>query len=263
VDQTARQDLSSSWEFPARHTFQFVLVSAMMLSLISTAGAQNSGYITNEDVIELKSAGISDEIIILRIRSGSAKFSMETEDIVALKSAGVSDAVLREMLKSPAVGSSASAQPSSPLDFLKGAVIFPFESTISDPAAAGLPAATRIAVITILQIDGIFAAVGGPEEAKGKKNLMEITAELVDFSGGNAAIRMIVGLGTGRAHAGFAFTVKESGTGKILWKKTIKETASFWSNSESSSTQRSELPEKVAKTFVEELKKAKIPALNQ
>ncbi len=235
----------------------------MVFSFISAAGGQNSGYITIKDVIELKSAGISDDIIILRIRSGSAKFSMETEDIVALKSAGVSDAVIREMLKSSAVGSSTTAQPSAQLDFSKGAVIYPFESTISDPAAAGLPDATRTAVITILKIDGIFAAVGGPEEAKGKKTLMEITAELVDFSGGNAAIRMIVGLGTGRAHAGFAFTVKESGTGKILWKKTIKETASFWSNSASSSSQRSELPEKVAKTFVEELKKARIPGLNQ
>jgi len=71
-------------------------------------------------------------------------------------------------------------------------------------------------------------------------------------------VRGIVGFGAGRAHAGFAFTVKDSKTGKVLWKKTIKETASFWSNSASSSAQRSELPEKVAKSFVEELQKAKL-----
>jgi hypothetical protein len=188
---------------------------------------------------------------------------MGTADIVALKSAGISDAVMTEMLKAPPVGPSTTPQPSTQLDLSKGAIVLPFGSSISDPAAAGLPEATRAAVIAILKTDRIFTAVGGPEEAKDKKALMEITAELVDFSGGNAATRMIVGLGTGRAHAGFVFTIKESGTGKILWKKTIKETASFWSNSASSSSQRSELPEKVAKTFVEELKKAKIPGLSQ
>jgi hypothetical protein len=77
------------------------------------------------------------------------------------------------------------------------------------------------------------------------------------------ATRALIGLGAGRAHAGFNFVVKESATGKVLWQKTIKETASFWSNSASSAAQRSELPEKVAKTFVEELQKAKLPLLAQ
>jgi hypothetical protein len=58
---------------------------------------------------------------------------------------------------------------------------------------------------------------------------VEISAELVDFAAGNAASRIMIGLGTGRAH-GFAFTVTESATGKILLNKTIKETTSFWSN---------------------------------
>ena len=77
----------------------------------------------------------------------------------------------------------------------------------------------------------MFPAVGGPEDTDGKKPWIEISADLVDFAGGNVAKRILIGLGSGRAHAGFSFTVKESATGKVLWKKTVKETASFWSNS--------------------------------
>ena len=78
----------------------------------------------------------------------------------------------------------------------------------------------------------------------------------MDFAPGNMAARAIVGLGSGRAHAGFEFIVKDAQTGTALWQKTIKETASFWSNSASSAAQRLELPEKIAKTLVKELKKA-------
>jgi hypothetical protein len=228
-------------------------------SLMSSRGLAQSAPMTNQDVIELKKAGIGDEVVVLRIRTGATKFSMETADIVALKSAGVSDAVIAEMLK-PATAVAA-ANSVGQLDLSKGAVVFTFDSSIDDPAAAGLPDATRTAVISVLKSSGMFPAVGTPEQAKDKKAQVEITAKLVDFAGGNVAKRMLIGLGTGRAHAGFDFVVKDATTGKVLWQKRVKETASFWSNSASSSAQRTELPEKVAKSFMEQLKKAKIPGL--
>ena len=218
---------------------------------------QNSGPMTNADVIELRKAGVGDEVIIAKIQSGPVNFTMATADIVALKSAGISDSIVAEMLKTlisnaPRAGS---------LDLSDGALILPFSSAIQDPAAANLPDLTRTAVLNILKGGRLFPAVGTPEEAmKDRPAKIEINAELVDFAGGNVAKRILVGVGTGRAHAGFSFTVKETATGKILWKKTIKETASFWSNSASSSSQRLELPEKVAKSFVEQITKAKIVA---
>ena len=87
--------------------------------------------------------------------------------------------------------------------------------------------------------------------------MVEIDATLVDFAPGNMAARAIVGMGNGRAHAGFEFTVKDSATGNAIWQGRIKETASFWSNAASSVSQRAELPEKVAKSLVKELKKSK------
>jgi len=231
----------------------FLLHAAMIAASAST---QNNAVITNNDVVQLKRAGLGDDVIILRIRSGPTKFAMDTDSIVALKSAQVSDAVIAEMVKVSSDTSTSSG--AGQLDLSNGAVLLSFSSKISDPSAAGLPDATRTAVLNILKSSGVFTAVGTVEQAKDRKSRVEISAELVDFAGGSVTKRMMVGLGSGRAHAGFDFTVKESATGKILWKRTVKETASFWSNSASSASQRQELPEKVAKTFVEQLVKGKI-----
>ena len=144
------------------------------------------------------------------------------------------------------------------IDTSKSAVILPFETSVK--GAVGLPDATRTAVIQFLKDEGLFSALLTPEEAKDKDKaaLVEISAKLVDFAAGNMATRAIVGLGAGRAHAGFDFTVKDAATGTILWQGQIKETASFWSNAASSVSQRAELPEKIAKSLLKELKKAKV-----
>ncbi len=144
------------------------------------------------------------------------------------------------------------------VDLSKTAVVLPFESAVK--GAAGLPEATRAAVIQTLKGDGVFAAVLTPEEAKDKDKttLVEISARLVDFAAGNAAKRLTVGFGSGRAHAGFEFTFTEPATGTIVWKKTIKQTASFWFNgTTSSAAERAELPDGLAKKLEQELKAAR------
>ena len=143
------------------------------------------------------------------------------------------------------------------IDLSKTAVILPFKASVK--GAFSLPDATRTAVIQCLKDEGVFFAVLTPEEAKDKdpSAFVEISATLGDFGPGNKATRMAVGLGSGRAHAGFDFTVRDSVAGTVLWRKHINETASFWSNSESSVAQRAELPEKVAKSLVKEIKKAR------
>jgi hypothetical protein len=234
-------------------------LSVLMQTVLSAATQPQNQPMTNKDVIELKHAGLGDDLVVLRMRSGPTNFTMNTSDIVALKSSGVSDTIIVEMLKLSATLYDPSGKPSKLLDLSKGALVFAFSSVITDPAAASLPGDTRTALINILKSNGMFPAVGTPDELTDGKSWVEISGELVDFAGGNVAKRMLIGLGAGRAHAGFNFTVKESATGRVLLKKTVKETASFWSNSASSSAQRSELPEKVAKSFVEQLMKAKLP----
>jgi hypothetical protein len=232
----------------------------------SSIPLQNSAPLTNDDIISLKKAGIGDDVIILKISSGPTKFSTEPMDLVALKNAGISDAVIATMLKPPLTktdSSSSTGHSPTRVDLSRAALILPFETSITEADAAGLPDATRAAVIQIMKNKKMFSALLGPEEAVGKNTLVEISAELVDFAPGNVASRLLIGVGTGRPHAGFNFVIKDSATGKVLWKKAIKETASFWSNTSSSTAQRMELPEKVAKTFIEELQKAKLAVLAQ
>lgn len=55
--------------------------------------------LTNKDILSLKQAGISDQLIIDKIRSSQAKYSLETSDLVALKQAGIADAVISAMIE--------------------------------------------------------------------------------------------------------------------------------------------------------------------
>jgi hypothetical protein len=60
--------------------------------------AQAPKPMTNEDVLKLVAAGIGEEVILTKIRSGSTAFALDTESILQLRKAGVSDAVLSAML---------------------------------------------------------------------------------------------------------------------------------------------------------------------
>jgi hypothetical protein len=53
----------------------------------------------NEDVLSLKSAGFSDEVIIAKIKSAPANFNVEMDKLVALKNAGLSDSVIAAMVQ--------------------------------------------------------------------------------------------------------------------------------------------------------------------
>jgi hypothetical protein len=55
--------------------------------------------LTNSDILSLKQAGISDQLIIEKIQSSPAKFSLETNDLVALKQAGIADTVVSAMIE--------------------------------------------------------------------------------------------------------------------------------------------------------------------
>ncbi len=136
------------------------------------------------------------------------------------------------------------------IDTSKIAVVLPFETALEK--TRGFPDATRAAVIVVLKDENVFPGVLTPEEAKDKDKatLVEISAKLTQFAAGNMATRVLVGMGSGRSSATIEFTIKDSATGKVLWKNSIKEKASVWSNNASSASQRGELPEKIAATLV-------------
>ena len=139
-------------------------------------------------------------------------------------------------------------------------VVQPFETAVE--GTFGLPDATRSAVIQAVKEGNVFPQVLTPEQSKAgegseqKVPSLKLEGRLVDFAGGNAAKRLMVGFGSGRAHATFLFQLKDEASGEIVWEKRLKQTASFWFNSTTSSAaERAELPEGLAKQLSKELKK--------
>jgi hypothetical protein len=58
-----------------------------------------SDVLLNQDVIDLKAAGLSDDTIIAKIRGSMTKFSTTTQDLIELKKANLSDAVIQAMIE--------------------------------------------------------------------------------------------------------------------------------------------------------------------
>lgn len=148
------------------------------------------------------------------------------------------------------------------LDDYNNVVVERFESSVK--GAIGLPDAVRGACLQAIKEDVLFSEVATAEEDKAKDGenapvkpaVLRLSGQLVDFEPGNAAKRMMVGFGTGRAHASFEFTLRDPSMGRVVWQKRVKQTASFWFNgTTSSAAERGELPEGLAKKLVEELKK--------
>jgi hypothetical protein len=72
------------------------LAPCLILFLVATVGAQE--VLTNDSVLAMKKAGLSDAVILAKIRSSQTKFDMGTDNLVALKQAGLSDQVIEAML---------------------------------------------------------------------------------------------------------------------------------------------------------------------
>ena len=148
------------------------------------------------------------------------------------------------------------------LDNYKSVVVEVFDASVK--GALGLPDAVRGACLQAIKEEGLFTDVSTAEDEKTKTGeqdppklgLLRLTGQLVDFDPGNAAKRLMVGFGSGRAHAEFEFALRDPATGQIVWQKKLKQTASFWFNgTTSSAAERGELPEGLAKKLVQELKK--------
>jgi hypothetical protein len=79
-----------------------------MIAYVSVAMSQQP--LTNQDIINMAKAGMSDQIIITAIHSQPNHFDLSANNLISLKQAGVSNAVLDAMLK----GEAPEAVPASP-----------------------------------------------------------------------------------------------------------------------------------------------------
>ncbi|HXX45865.1 MAG TPA: hypothetical protein VEJ38_14145 [Candidatus Acidoferrales bacterium] len=86
-----------------------VVLLGIMVSLSATAAAAQGSRkpITNADVVNLTKSGVSEQTIILMIRSGTPQFDVSADAVIDLKKQGVSDAVLNAMLTASAAAATA------------------------------------------------------------------------------------------------------------------------------------------------------------
>jgi len=109
-----------------RHT---LVLAVAALTLFSAASLTAQEVLTNESLVALKKAGLSDSIIISKIRSSQTKFDVSTKGIIGLKNAGLSDQVIEAAVNAGAAP--AAAAPAA-------------------PAAAATPAAARESIVQLI-----------------------------------------------------------------------------------------------------------------
>jgi len=110
---------------------------------LGTASAQQFTN-TNDSVIKMVKAGMSDSIVISTIDSQPAHFSLTANDLIALKQAGVSDAVMAAMIAknnptvpAPTTAPSAATVPSGMVMLREGTdVPLKFAQALSSKSAA-------------------------------------------------------------------------------------------------------------------------------
>jgi len=73
------------------------MAAATSSATIAAKGA--ASVLINEDVVKMIKAGLSDDLVISKIRTSQCSFNLETDAIIALKEMGASNAVLGEMMQ--------------------------------------------------------------------------------------------------------------------------------------------------------------------
>ena len=66
---------------------------------VGTTAAKSGAALTNADVLKLKEAGLSEQLILDKIKSSASTFTLDTDDLLALKKAGLSDSIISAMIQ--------------------------------------------------------------------------------------------------------------------------------------------------------------------
>jgi len=94
-----------------RILFTATFLVASLLATASTALAQE--VLTNQSIVEMVKAGLSERVIIAKIRTSPTNFDTRTDSLIALKKSGVSEKVIEAMMSPPAAAAAAPPPPSS------------------------------------------------------------------------------------------------------------------------------------------------------
>jgi hypothetical protein len=89
--------------------FVVATLTASLLTALSTAASAQE-TLTNQGVVEMVRAGLSERVIIAKIRTSPTRFDTSTDGLIALKKSGVSEKII-EAIMSPSASPPAAAPP--------------------------------------------------------------------------------------------------------------------------------------------------------
>src|SRR5215510_7506199 len=90
------------------------LLLAACLLVSSTASVSGQEVMTNETVIQMVKAGLSENVILAKMRSSQTKFDTRTESLIALKQAGTPEKVMQAIISGGAPPSATAAAAAAP-----------------------------------------------------------------------------------------------------------------------------------------------------
>jgi hypothetical protein len=160
-------------------TLAALLILALLVVAGHPTGALAQETLTNESIVSMVKGGLSEAVVLARIRSGPASFDTSTTSLVALKKAGVSDKIIEAMVSAPKSGAAAATPapaapaptPASP----SGAASAPVPSvSASARTSAGGAAAT-------LPRDSIYH-LNGAKYTELQPQVIEIETNMAFFS---------------------------------------------------------------------------------
>ena len=91
-----------------------LVLAVVSLTLLDATSAAAQDVLTNDAVVAMKKAGLSDSVIIAKIRASQTKFDVNTQALISLKGAGLSDQIIEAMVSHPGPAGSVRSVPAAP-----------------------------------------------------------------------------------------------------------------------------------------------------
>lgn len=83
--------------------FCLALIPTCVSAQMNTAGVKTDETLTNDSVIQMFKSGLSESIIVAKIKSSNGSFNTSTSALQSLKNQGISDSVILAMVQKSAV----------------------------------------------------------------------------------------------------------------------------------------------------------------
>jgi hypothetical protein len=158
--------------FPRRTLGALAILSVLVVAglAIPAAGQET---LTNESIVSMVKGGLSEAVVLARIRSSPANFDTSTNSLLALKKAGVSDKVIEAMVSAPKSAPAAAAAPAP--------APAPSSGTAPPPSGSAAARSSAGAASATLPRDSIYH-LNGAKYTELQPQVIEIETNMAFFS---------------------------------------------------------------------------------